>query len=425
MIRIGKRLAVATAAASILAIALTGCGRADNGGGGGGGDNGSGEVETSPGITDDTIHLGGSFPLSGPLSRNGQTQLAATKAYIDKVNADGGVKMGDGKTRTIDFTYYDDAYDPARLVTNFRRLVDQDQVFGTFGMFGTASNLAAMPVANDLKVPQVYLGTGAAAFSEDREANPYTLGWWPTYQTEASTFGKYLVSLDKPLKVAFLAQNDDQGDAYLQGLKDAIKGSQVTLVKEARFAPTDTVYDSQVSSLASTKADALFSGVNVPSAQTAVLKKLGELQWHPITYLPIVSAARKVVTDAKAGDFLPELYSGAFTKDPCDAQFENDDDVVAYKKAMAASDPDVDPCFINTIFGWAMADSMIKTLEKTTEPNRAAFMDAIKTMTDADIDLILDDLTFDGSDLTAPPVADVVVRHFEDGDWVKFSVGGE
>lgn len=421
MIRIGKRLAVATAAASVLALALTGCGRA-------GTDSGNGDASqaaASPGITDTSIKLGGSFPLSGPLSRNGQTQLAATKAYIDAANKAGGVKMGDGKTRKIDFVYYDDAYDPARLVTNFRRLVDQDQVFGTFGMFGTASNLAAMPIANDLKVPQVYLGTGAAAFSEDRSADPYTLGWWPTYQTEAATFGKHLVSLNKPLKVAFLAQNDDQGDAYLQGLKDAIKGSQVTLVKEARYAPTDTVYDSQVSSLAATHADALFSGVNVPSAQTAVLEKLGQLQWYPITYLPIVSGSRSVVTDAKAGDYLPELYSGAFTKDPCDAQFEQDPDVVAYKEAMKASDPSVDVCFINTIFGWAMADSMIKTLEQTKSPTRAAFMDTIKGMTGTDIDLILDDLTFDGSDLTSPPVANVVVRHFENGDWVKFTVGGQ
>jgi ABC-type branched-subunit amino acid transport system substrate-binding protein len=419
MIRIGKRLAVATAAVSILAIALTGCGRADDGGNG----NNADQAKSSPGITDTTIKLGGSFPLSGPLSRNGQTQLAATKAYIDEVNDAGGVKMGDGKTRTIDFVYYDDAYDPARLVQNFRRLVDQDQVFGTFGMFGTASNLAAMPVANDLKVPQVYLGTGAAVFSQDRKANPYTVGWWPTYQTEASTFGKYLVSLDKPLKVAFLAQNDDQGDAYLEGLKASIEGSKVTLVKEARFAPTDTVYDSQVSSLAATGADALFSGVNVPPAQSRVLEKLGELQWHPTTYLPIVSAARSVVTAAKAGDFLPQLYSGAFTKDPCDAQFENDDDVVQYKKVMKQRDPKVDVCFINTIFGWGMADSMVKTLEQTKAPNRESFMQAIQGMTDENIDLVLDDLSFNGGDVTLPPISHVVVRHFENGDWKKVSVG--
>lgn len=418
MNRMTRRLAVATAAVSVLALALTGCGRADSGGDGGDG----GQVETSPGITDTTIKLGGSFPLSGPLSRNGQTQLASTKAFIDEINDAGGVKMGDGKTRTIEFVYYDDAYDPARLVQNFRRLVDQDQVFGTFGMFGTASNLAAMPVANDLEVPQVYLGTGAAVFSEDRAANPYTLGWWPTYQTEAHTFGEYLVSLGEPLEVAFLAQNDDQGDAYLQGLKEAIEGTQVTLVKEARFAPTDTVYDSQVSSLAATGADALFSGVNVPSAQTAVLKKLGELQWYPTTYLPIVSAARSLVMDANAGEFLPQLYSGAFTKDPCDAKFEGDDDVVEYKRVMSERDPNTDVCYINTIFGWAMADSMISTLEQTKEPNRAAFMEAIQGMTSADIDLILDDLTFDGSDLNAPPIADVVTRHFENDDWVPVTI---
>lgn len=419
MIQKARGITAAVAVVSVLALGLTACGRSDSGSG----TDGSSKVAASPGITDTTIKIGSSLPLSGPLTLNGQTQLASMKAYIDTVNDGGGVKMGDGKTRTIDFVYYDDAYNPALLVQNFNKLVEQDKVFATFGMFGTASNLAAMPIANKLKVPQVFLGTGAAAFSEDRKANPYTLGWWPTYQTEASNFGKHLVSLDKPIKVAFLAQSDDQGDAYLKGLKDAIKGSQVTLVKEARFAPTDTVYDSQVSSLADSGADALFSGVNVPSAQTAVLKKLGSLQWHPITYLPIVSGAKNVVVAAQAGAYLPELYSGAFTKDPCAAKFENDADVVTYKKAMKKADSKVDVCYFNTYIGWAMGDTMVKTLEKTKAPTRDAFLNAIKGMTSADIDLVLDDLKFDGSNMTSPPIKNVMVRHYENDDWVKTEVG--
>lgn len=408
------RIIAATAALGLAAAALSACGgRADDTGGGADGD-----VQASPGITDDTITIGSSLPLSGPLSRNGETQLASMQAYVDALNADGGVTMGDGKTREIEFVYYDDAYDPSRLVQNFQRLVNQDEVFATYGMFGTASNLAVMPLATELKVPQVFLGTGAAAFSEDREANPYTLGWWPTYQNEAATFGEYLVSLDKPMTVAFLAQNDDQGEAYLEGLTSAIEGSQVELVKQASYSPTDTVYDSQVSSLAATEADALFSGVNVPSAQTAVLEKLGELQWSPITYLPIVSAAPTVVTDAGAGDYLPELYSGAFTKWACSADDEGDDDVKAYLAAMEEYSPDVEPCYINTIFGWAMADTLVKTLEATEQPTRDAFMEAIAGLKTDDIALIHDDLTFDGGNLGSPPIAELAVRQWQGDDWV-------
>lgn len=397
-------------------LALAGCGSR------GPADDGSG-AEASPGITDDTITIGSSLPLSGALSRNGETQLASMQAYFDQLNEDGGVTMGDGKTRTVEFKYYDDAYDPPRLVQNFHRLVDQDQVFATYGMFGTASNLAAMPVATEEEVPQVFLGTGAAAFSEDREANPYTLGWWPTYQKEAQTFGEYLVSLDKPMTVAFLAQNDDQGEAYLAGLTEAIEGSKVKLVKKASYSPTDTVYDSQVSALAATKADALFSGVNVPAAQTSVLEKLGDLQWSPITYLPIVSAAPDVVRDAGAGEYLPELYSGAFTKWPCSAADEGDDDVKRYTEVMGERQGDIDVCYINTVFGWAMTDTLITALEATKEPTRKAFMEAISEMETADIDLIHDDLTFDGSDTGEPPIADVAVRVWEGDDWAPADIG--
>ncbi|MGO1770503.1 MAG: ABC transporter substrate-binding protein [Microbacterium sp.] len=411
-----SRAVAAGLVVGLAGLALTACGNR------GPSDDGSG-VTASPGITDDTITIGSSLPLSGPLSRNGETQLASMQAYFDALNEDGGVTMGDGKTRTVDFVYYDDAYDPPRLVQNFHRLVDQDQVFALYGMFGTASNLAAMPIATESKVPQVFLGTGAAAFSEDREANPYTLGWWPTYQKEAATFGEYLVSLDKPMTVAFLAQNDDQGEAYLAGLTEAIEGSKVKLVKKASYSPTDTVYDSQVSALAATKADALFSGVNVPSAQTAVLEKLGDLQWSPITYLPIVSAAPDVVREAGAGDFLDELYSGAFTKWPCSPADEGDDDVKRYREVMGEQASEEDVCYINTVFGWAMSDTLITALEQTKEPTRDAFMDAISQLKTEDIALIHDDLTFDGSETGEPPIADVAVRIWEGDDWTPADIG--
>ncbi|MGO1410815.1 MULTISPECIES: ABC transporter substrate-binding protein [unclassified Microbacterium] len=418
-----SRLIAGIAAVGIAGLVLSACSRPPSTGEGEG--EGGETVTASPGITDDTIKIGSSLPLSGPLSRNGETQLASMQAYVDALNADGGVTMGDGNTREVEFVYYDDAYDPSRLVQNFQRLVDQDQVFATYGMFGTASNLAVMPTATDLEVPQVFLGTGAAAFSEDREANPYTLGWWPTYQNEAATFGEYLVSLDEPMTVAFLAQNDDQGEAYLEGLTSAIEGSQVELVDQASFSSTDTVYDSQVSALAASEADAFFSGVNVPSAQTAVLEKLGDLQWSPITYLPIVSAAPDVVREASAGDYLPDLYSGAFTKWPCSPADEEDEDVQNYLDAMAEYSPDVEACYINTVFGWAMADTLTKALEATQEPTRESFMEAIAGLQTDEISLMHDDLTLDGGNLGSPPIADLAVRKWasDDDDWMTADLG--
>ena len=127
-----------------LALVATACGRPDDSASGGG-------SASAPGVTDTQITIGGSYPLSGPLGPNGQAAAGGAKAVFDAVNAAGGVKMGDGKTRKIKFVYYDDGYDPAKTTQNFTKLVNQDNVFSLFQTFGTAPNIAIMKQANERK----------------------------------------------------------------------------------------------------------------------------------------------------------------------------------------------------------------------------------------------------------------------------------
>src|SRR3954467_11871960 len=109
-------------AIALLSLVVAGCGRDDEGGGGGG--------EKSPGVTDKSIKLGGSYPFSGPASAYASI-AAGAKARFKAENAKGGV---DG--RKIDFITLDDGYEPQRAVTNVRRLVEQDKVFALFNTLG-------------------------------------------------------------------------------------------------------------------------------------------------------------------------------------------------------------------------------------------------------------------------------------------------
>ena len=60
-----------------------------------------------PGVTSTSILLGGTVPLTGEAAAFGSVGPGA-KAYFDFVNAKGGVNG-----RTIEYRYYDDAYNPA------------------------------------------------------------------------------------------------------------------------------------------------------------------------------------------------------------------------------------------------------------------------------------------------------------------------
>src|SRR5690606_34667313 len=244
-------LAIAGAAT----LALSACGR-DSGGGGGDGD--GGEVEASPGITDEEITFGITTPLSGPTAGPGTCTVAGVTAYMERRNEEGGIEFGDGQTRTVQIRSYDDAYDPSRAVSNFRQMIN-DGVFGDILSLGTPTNLAVMPPANEQEVPQVFLTTGASQFSEDPEANPYTMGLVPTYKGEGEAFGALLAEAGEPITVAVLAQNDDFGEDYVEGLEAGIDGSDVEIVARATYEPADTSIDAQVTDLADSDADVFFN----------------------------------------------------------------------------------------------------------------------------------------------------------------------
>src|SRR3954447_6828706 len=105
------------AGASALALMLAGCGSRDDSGRSGARDPGP-----RPRITDTKRTLGITAPLSGATAGPGTCTVAGVKAYFGAKNAAGGIKFGDGKTRTVDIKALDDAYDPQKAKANYDQL---------------------------------------------------------------------------------------------------------------------------------------------------------------------------------------------------------------------------------------------------------------------------------------------------------------
>src|ERR1044072_477214 len=106
-----------------------------------------------PGITDTTIKLGTQAPMSGPVAMIGMG-AEGQKLKFDAINAAGGVKMGDGKTRKVELVIMDDANEPPRTVTNARRMAEQTKVFAFVGSVGTPQNQALKRYTETNKIPK-------------------------------------------------------------------------------------------------------------------------------------------------------------------------------------------------------------------------------------------------------------------------------
>src|SRR6202047_3845473 len=177
------------------------------------------------GATDTEVKIGNIMPYSGPASAYGVIGKIE-EAYFKMINDQGGVNG-----RQINFVSYDDGYSPPKAVEQARKLVESDEVLLVFSPLGTPSNSAIQKYLNSKKVPQLFVATGATKWNDPKNF-PWTMGWQPSYQSEAQIYAKYLAKEKPDAKIGVLFQNDDFGKDYLKGLKDGFGATASVIVAE-------------------------------------------------------------------------------------------------------------------------------------------------------------------------------------------------
>ncbi|SFK17449.1 ABC-type branched-chain amino acid transport system, substrate-binding protein [Amycolatopsis sacchari] len=400
--KVRRRFTAVVAVVSAVALVAAGCGRGTRGG----------EGSASPGITDTAITLGITTPLSGPTAGPGTCTVAGVKAYFGSVNAAGGVKFGDGKTRKVEIKSYDDAYDPQKSLANFQQM-SSDGVFAVTAGLGTPTNRAFRDAAIDEKFPQVLVMTGDPLFSK-RQDSPWQLGFVPIYQNEGAAFGKLLAASGGQHKVAVLAQNDDYGKGYVEGFKQAIAGApNVQIVRELSYEATDTSVDAQLTELASTGADVFFNAMSITPLAIAALQKAQQVGWRPSWFLPSNTSSPSAILQPGNASAFPGIYSVAFAKAPQSPEFAKDADVVKFLADLKqyANYPDV-PAFPHCMWSYMVGATLQQAFEKMTKPTRDDFMTALRGISGFRAPLMLEGTAVDTTKDGQPAVSSVVVQKY-------------
>jgi ABC-type branched-chain amino acid transport systems, periplasmic component len=414
-----KRVLALAASAGVLALALSGCAR----GGEGPGDDGA---TASPGITDDSILLGISTPLTGATAGPGNCTADGAIAYFGLRNAEGGIEFGDGVTRTVEIKTYDDEYNPEKSAANFQQMV-ADGVFAAGLGLGTPTNRAWRDAAADEGVPQVLVMTGDPVFSS-REDGYMDLGLVPTYMQEGGAFGDALVADGQEHKVAVLYQNDDYGKGYLQGFKDAVAGSdQIEIVKELSYEPTASSLEGQITELHATGADVLFHAVSVTPLAIADLQKVAALGWKPIVFLPSNTASPGgILTPAGVtGDTFEGVYAAGFAQAAAAPPFAESEAGKAYFDAIAEyvkGHEQDGKSFPHCVWSWMGAQILEEAFKKMEEPTREAFYEALTSIKGLETDFGFGpiDTTVAGQ----PAVQTVVLQKFNGAGYANVEVVG-
>jgi branched-chain amino acid transport system substrate-binding protein len=309
----------------------------------------------SPGASDHEIKVGNIMPYSGPASA--YAEIGKTEAgYFQKINAEGGING-----RKINFISYDDAYSPPKTVEQARKLVESDEVLLIFQPLGTPTNTAIQRYMNAKKVPQLFVGTGAAKWN-DPQHFPWTMGWQPNYQTEARIYAQFLMKNHPQGKIGVLYQNDDYGKDYLKGLKGGLSG-KTQIVAEAPYEATDPTVDSQVINIKASGADIFFDVATAKFAAQAI-KKVAELGWKPVHLLSTVSASVGAVLKPAGLDNSKGILTTNYLKDPTDPTWKDDPAYREWTTFMNKYYPDGDKTSIGSVYGYLAAQTLVQVLKQ-------------------------------------------------------------
>ncbi|HEX5090827.1 MAG TPA: ABC transporter substrate-binding protein [Nocardioides sp.] len=261
------RRLVATTSVVALAVLAGACGA-----GGKDDDDKSGGGSAEVGVTDDSITIGGTFPLTGVAAPGYSEIPTGAQAYFDYVNANGGVNG-----RKITFLVKDDGYDPTKTSSLTDELVLKDKVFATLGSLGTPTHNAVVDQLNDDEVPDLFVSSGALAWGDDPGSHPFTFGWQPDYEIEGKIIGQWVSENMPDAKVGLFLQDDDFGADAEKGVREYID-SQV--VETQRYTSGNTDVGPQIAALQASGADLVLS------FSTPAYTALGQLVSLKLGYTP-------------------------------------------------------------------------------------------------------------------------------------------
>jgi branched-chain amino acid transport system substrate-binding protein len=366
------------------------------------------------GATNTEIKIGNIMPYSGPASAYGVIGHIEA-AYFRKVNDGGGING-----RKINFISYDDSYSPPKAVEQARKLVEDDQVLLIFNSLGTPSNTAIQRYMNEKKVPQLFVATGATKWNDPKHF-PWTMGWQPSYQTEARIYASYILKNKPNAKIGVLYQNDDYGKDYLKGLTDGLGDkAKSMIVSEQAYDVSEPAVDSEMVNLKASGAD-VFVDFSTPKFAAQSIRKAAEIGWHPMFFLNNVSASVGSVLKPAGLDHAQGIISAAYLKDATDPEWKSDKDMKEWSAFMDKYAPDADKSDASTVYAYAVARTMVQVLKQCgNDLTRANVMKQAASLKNFDPGLLLPGITINTSASNFAPIAQLQLIRFKDQTWHRF-----
>lgn len=253
----------------------------------------SAPLNAAPEAPADTLRIGQSLALSGPLAELGTELRDGAQTYLKWINSKGGIH---GKK--IELVSDDDAYVPERTVGNIKKQLEDDKLLAFLGIMGTANYAAAMPVLEERKIPSLAPYTG----SDDLRNQPSRYTFWvrASYGDEAEKIVRQLTTTGIT-RIAVFYQDDALGTIGVDGVTKALRKRNLTIAAKGAFDKNTLDVGPAVRSItaADPQAVIMFSTYKATAAFVRKLRQSGSgAQLFAVSVVGVKALSNELGTDA-------------------------------------------------------------------------------------------------------------------------------
>jgi ABC-type branched-subunit amino acid transport system substrate-binding protein len=314
------------------------------------------------------------LPTTGPIAPNGQGLQAGGKAYIDFVNANGGVNG-----RKIVLNSMDDQYKPEETVRLVQKAIAEHKPLA-FMNFTGAANIELLIKSGDLAKAHVPLiGPRAGGQSLRKPVNPLIFHTYSSYWDELERMVDVFTTMGST-RFAVVYQDDAFGRDGFEGAQAALKKRNIPLLLAVPY-PRGSVDVAPAGEkiLAANPQIVLFC-TTAPYAAAFVKRfreKMAGMQFAGFSAIDSATIVKLAGADLARGFVIAQNMPN-----PTKLSVRL---VREHRDVMAKFAPNVKPNFY-TLGGYATAKVVVEALRRAgPQPTREKFIAALEGMRDFDI----------------------------------------
>ena len=219
------------------------------------------------------MKIGMSIAQTGPLAASGKAALVALGMWVEEVNARGGL-LG----RRVDLIAYDDQGSPSATPGLYAKLLDVDRVDLLIAPYGTVPTAPLMGMVKS----RGKLLMGNFSFQVNHVVKHEM--WFnnaPWNDARSFSAGFFRLGQEQESKsVAFLAADNEFGQALANGAREFAKQLGLRIVYDQNYPPGTTDFSSMIRGIRAARPDMVYV-MSYPGDSVFIVRAVGEIGVGP------------------------------------------------------------------------------------------------------------------------------------------------